>query len=90
MRRQPPTEGLHSSNLCDNKEEKGHSNMNLEPLTNKQLADLERLATELQAAIRKAKLHEEPLYDSLQQLKDEAGRIRRERFDAANSEYHGY
>jgi hypothetical protein len=64
--------------------------MDLEGLTNKQLSELERLANELETAMRKAKLHEEPLFELLQGLKIKTSELRRARYDATNSEYHGY
>lgn len=64
--------------------------MNLENVTDKQLQEIERLARELGMALRQAKLQEEPLAHELHQLELEAGKIRRERYDGANSQYRGY
>lgn len=64
--------------------------MNLDTLSDKQLQELERLAKELLLVMRKAKLTGEPLAELLHQMEVEAGEIRRERFDTANSEYSNY
>jgi hypothetical protein len=44
----------------------------------------------LLTALRKAKLHNEPVAESLRQLEIELGQMRRSRFDNANPEYHAY
>ena len=64
--------------------------MNLEHIPQKQLNELERLAREIQVALRKAKLQDDPLLESLRQFENELSEMRRKRFDAANSEYRGY
>ena len=64
--------------------------MNLENLSRKQLNELEHHVSELLNAMRKAKLQNEPLMESLKLLEHQLGETRRERFDAANSEYHTY
>lgn len=64
--------------------------MNLEPLSDKHLHEIERLAKELLEVMRKAKLKEEPLAQALHQLEVEAGNLRRERYDANNPEFKGY
>ena len=40
--------------------------------------------------MRKAKIQNEPLSEQLRLLEQELGKIRRERFDATNSEYNSY
>lgn len=65
-------------------------NMNLETVTDKQLQEIERLTRELGLALRQAKLQDEPLAHELHQLELEAGKVRRERYDDANSQYRGY
>ena len=64
--------------------------MNLENVSQKQLGELERLTREIQVALRKAKLQDEPLHESLRQLEQELSEFRRKRFDSENSEYRGY
>jgi septal ring factor EnvC (AmiA/AmiB activator) len=64
--------------------------MNLENVSQKQLNELERMISELLAAMRKAKLHTEPIAKDLQQLEAQLGEMRRQRFDSTNSEYHSY
>jgi hypothetical protein len=64
--------------------------MNLENVSAKQLNEVERLTRDLLAALRKAKLQNEPVAESLRQLEIELGQMRRSRFDNANPEYHAY
>lgn len=64
--------------------------MNLNQLSDKQLQSVEQAALGLLAALRQAKLKDEPIVESLRQLEQEAGRVRRERFDVANPEFRGY
>jgi hypothetical protein len=64
--------------------------MNLENVSTKHLNELERLVTELQATMRKAGLHGEPIVASLYELEQQIGQARRARYDAANPEYSGY
>jgi hypothetical protein len=64
--------------------------MNLDTISDKQVCELERLAHELRALMRKAKLKDESLLESLHKLELESGRVRRERYDATNSGYRGY
>lgn len=64
--------------------------INLEGVSDKHLQTMERLARELLAVMRQAKLKDEPLVEALQQLELQAGIVRRERFDSANPQYRGY
>jgi hypothetical protein len=64
--------------------------MELDGVSDKQLQTLERLARELLVALRQAKLNDAPLAESLTQLELKAGQVRRERFDSAHTEFHGY
>ena len=64
--------------------------MNLENLSRKQLNELEHHVSELLNTMRKAKLQNEPLMESLKLLEHQLGETRRERFDATNSEYQAY
>jgi septal ring factor EnvC (AmiA/AmiB activator) len=64
--------------------------MNLEHVSQKQIVEIERLVGELLASLRKSKIQHETLTQSLQDFQKELGNLRRERFDAANPEYHSY
>ncbi|MBZ0304084.1 MAG: hypothetical protein K8J31_30385 [Anaerolineae bacterium] len=64
--------------------------MNLESISRKQLNELEHCVRELLVTMRKAKLQNDPLAESLQALEQQLGEARRERFDEANPEYHTY
>lgn len=64
--------------------------VSLEHISPKHLNDLERSVQDLLATIRKAKLKDEPLQESLRLLEQKLGEARRERFDEANPEYRGY
>jgi hypothetical protein len=54
------------------------------------LQDVERLAKELLLALRKAKLMDEPVFGALQTLEQEAGAVRRSRFDEKDHVTRGY
>ena len=64
--------------------------MDLEPVSVKHLNELEQLVTQLLAAMRKAKLSDDPIYASLQTLEQSLGQSRRDRFDQTHAEYSGY
>ena len=64
--------------------------MNLDNIPQKHLTELERLAREIQIALRRANLHNEPLNESLRLFEQELGEARRKRFDETNPEYRGY
>lgn len=64
--------------------------MNLDSLSNKQLNELERLASELRVMLKRAKLQDEALTKSLYTLEDEARKVRCQRFDEANPQFRGY
>lgn len=64
--------------------------MNLETVSDKHLHELERLAGELLAVIRQAKLQDAPEAETVRLLIQQAGEVRRARFDTANREYLGY
>lgn len=64
--------------------------MNLETVSDKHLHELERLAGELLAVIRQAKLLDEPVTEAIRMLQHQAGEVRRSRFDATNRDYLGY
>jgi hypothetical protein len=64
--------------------------MNLTTLTDKQLNEMERLATELAALLKRTKLTHDPLYLTLTNLRTAAGNVRQERFDQHDHRYQGY
>jgi hypothetical protein len=64
--------------------------MNLEMISRKQMNELEHGVRELLNTIRKAKLQNDPLVESLKALELGLGNVRRERFDEVNTEYHTY
>lgn len=64
--------------------------MNLESVSDSHLQELERLTRELLHLMRKARLLDLPLSGLLSTLEEEAEKVRRERFDAVDSEYQGY
>jgi DNA gyrase/topoisomerase IV subunit A len=64
--------------------------MNLDSLSDKNLQEVERLAKELLMVLRKSKLMDEPIYAELQALEQEAGSLRRSRFDATDNVTRGY
>ena len=64
--------------------------VSLEHILLKHLNDLERTVQDLLATMRKAKLRDEPLQESLRLLEQKLGEARRARFDGANPEYRGY
>jgi predicted nucleic acid-binding protein len=64
--------------------------MSLENLTRKQANDLEINVTALLGLMRKAKVQNPELMESLKTFEQELGELRRKRFDATNSEYGSY
>jgi len=62
----------------------------LEHISRKQLNELERSVQDLITTMRKSKLQDETLQESLRLLAQKLGEARRERFDEANPEYRGY
>lgn len=62
--------------------------MNLETISRKQLNEMEHHVRELLAVLRRARVMNDPLVESLKQLEHQLGEMRRERFDAVNTEYH--
>ena len=64
--------------------------MDLDSISDKHLQDIERLVGELLAVMRQAKLLNEPIADSLNQLRTQAGEVRRKRFDLGDREYKNY
>lgn len=64
--------------------------MNLETISQKQLNELEHCVRELLSTMRKLKVVDEPLVESLKVFEQKLAEARRERFDAANPDYKGY
>jgi hypothetical protein len=64
--------------------------LSLEHISPKRLNELERNVQDLLATMRKAKLRDEHLRESLVLLGQKLGEARRARFDATNPEYRGY
>jgi hypothetical protein len=64
--------------------------MNFETVSQKHINEIERLVRELQVAMRKAKLQNEPLVETLRLFEFELGELRRTRFDDANPKYQTY
>lgn len=64
--------------------------MNFESLSQKHRNDLEQQVRQLLVTVRRAKLENAPLIEALEALERDLEQDRRERFDAANSEYHTY
>ena len=64
--------------------------VSLEHISPKRLNELERNVQDLLATMRKAKLRDEHLRESLVLLEQKLGEARRARFDATNPEYRGY
>jgi hypothetical protein len=61
-----------------------------EALTQKQLSELETQVMNLLTTLRKFKLHNEPVALLLKDMEQELSEVRRQRFDAANSDFPGY
>lgn len=64
--------------------------MNLETVPQKHLNELERQVRELMATMKKAKLQNEPLVETLKLFEQVLEETRRKRFDAVNSQYKSY
>ncbi len=64
--------------------------MTIDSLSPKQASEIEQQVSRLLNTLRKAKLFDEPVYTSLQELEQQLGEIRRRRFDEDNTEYSGY
>lgn len=64
--------------------------MNIESVSQKHLNEIEFRVRELLLAMRKAKLEHNTLGEDLRLFEQEISTLRRERYDATNSEYHTY
>ena len=64
--------------------------MNLEPIPNKQLHQIEQLAKELAAVLIKAKLQDEAICKALIELGKEASNERQSRFDESDTRFKGF
>jgi hypothetical protein len=68
----------------------GAERARLETLSQKQLSELERCVRELLAVLRKTRVADESLVETLRLLEHNLGEVRRVRFDESNPEYKGY
>jgi hypothetical protein len=64
--------------------------MNFEHVSRKHMNELELRVRELLTVMRKAKVQNEPLEESLRLFEQELEEARRKRFDSTNTEYHTY
>ena len=64
--------------------------MNFDNVPQKHMGELELLVRELLAVMRKARIQNEPLEESLRLFQNDLEDARRKRFDEANSEYQSY
>lgn len=64
--------------------------MDLDSLTPKHSNELEQMITQLLKTMRSAKLQNMPVYAALQELEQQLGEARRNRYDQNNSKYIGY
>ena len=64
--------------------------MDLDPVSQKHINELEHMTTQLLKTLRSAKLNELPLYTSLHEFEQALGKERRARFDKNDSNYSGY
>jgi hypothetical protein len=62
----------------------------VQELSQKQLSELETQVLNLLVTLRKVKMTNQPVALLLKELEQELGDLRRERYDAANSDYSGY
>jgi len=62
----------------------------IQNVSKKHLIELEQSVRHLLDMLKKTKLHQEPIVESLKALEQELGEARRQSFDAKNSEYHTY
>ncbi|MBZ0306677.1 MAG: hypothetical protein K8I82_11475 [Anaerolineae bacterium] len=64
--------------------------MNLENISPKNLNEMEHHVRDLITTLQKAKFEDKVLMEALTTLGNQIGEMRRERFDAENSEYNTY
>jgi ribosomal 50S subunit-associated protein YjgA (DUF615 family) len=64
--------------------------MDLDTVSDKHLHELERLSKELLALLKKGKLTDLPLAESLRLLQAQAEKARHARFDDHNKEFQGF
>lgn len=64
--------------------------MNVETVSLDHITQLEQEIAYVLKTMRKAKIHDHPLYHSLHDLEQELGDERRRRFDEQNAEFAGY
>ena len=64
--------------------------METHQLSTKHVNGLEQQVMQILKTLRTAKLHNHPIYASLQELEQELGEARRSRYDENHSKYSGY
>lgn len=64
--------------------------MDLKPVPQKNINELEQMTTQLLKTMRSAKIHDLPVYIALQEFEQQIGKERQSRFDDSNSLYQGY
>jgi hypothetical protein len=64
--------------------------MSLETISQKQLNELERCVENLLTAMRKTRMLQDPLVESLKALEHQLGEARRKRFDQSTPEFRGF
>lgn len=64
--------------------------MSLETISQKQLNELERCVQNLLTAMRKTRMLQDPLVESLKALEHKLGEARRKRFDQSTPEFRGF
>jgi hypothetical protein len=64
--------------------------MDFDSVSAKHINELEQQITQILKTMRTAKLHQHPIYASLQELEQELGEARRGTYDKKDSKYSGY
>ncbi len=64
--------------------------MDLQSVSAKHTNDLEQSVTTILKTMRRAKLQDLPIFESLQEFEKELGKARQSRFDDDDKEYKGY
>ncbi len=64
--------------------------MKFENVSKKHLNDMETKVIGLIEVMRRAKLTDDPLFETLRQFEKELGDVRRKRFEESTPEYKGY
>lgn len=64
--------------------------MDLKPVPQKTINELEQMTMQLLKTMRSAKIHDLPVFTALQEFEKQIGKERQSRFDDSNSLYQGY